>query len=208
MLKRLLLAIPVAFVATASSVKDLAYITWFAATGTSISCVIILWNFPVLTKIMHLKPTYFEDLEDDRQVDSKTKTRFQNYFTLISTVFLSCVVGTMAFYTSDRIHDTPLTPVELVGMLGGGISLYGKCQDKIGRILLASLTWVKNRHFSPAIELTDYPKTTTQSPPMSPIQQLPPIHPSGPTPPSTPASPEYTSPTSLASRTIFAAING
>lgn len=114
-----------------------------------INSFIIFYNIPWLVRVLHLKPVYYEDLEDNLDtgdgVNDSTRYKFQNYFTLAITCLLSmtfCIVLDYILYNFGR---SGLSWQERIGLIGGAASLYGKIQDKIGKFLLFCMMRSKKR---------------------------------------------------------------
>jgi hypothetical protein len=121
-----------------------------------ISSLIICWNFPGIAKMGYTKPIYFEDLAEQTQVSRKilkkkilnnieTSKNFQYQFILIQQIILSFTIAIIIEYASYRYKSTNLIFTEVLGLLGGLVSLYSKITKIIGKILLKFLYYKKKR---------------------------------------------------------------
>ena len=111
-----------------------------------ISILSFLYNFECCTIFFHEKPIYYEDLEDTNNIvhnNPHDKIKFQNIFIVIHqfTLTLAFVIILDFFY--HRYHNLNLSLIELMGLLGGFISLYQKITSFIGNILIEILYRIK-----------------------------------------------------------------
>lgn len=124
--------------------RSLYYITFSVIFSTAS----ILINFPKIIHFLHGKSVSFEDLEDEHAVDTKTKKRFQTIFEITITVTLAILMGALIDYYLDRFGNTKLSNLEILGIIGGFMSLLYKIEDFIGKLLLIGLHCYK-KEFSP-----------------------------------------------------------
>lgn len=117
---------------------------------SGIATYILLINFPQIVKRVHTRPLYFDDLEDDRFVDPLVRKRFQFIFIIISQINLSLIMSALIFYYYDRLHNTELSRMEIVGIIGGFVALLSKAENIIGKITLSFMNMIKklDRHKS------------------------------------------------------------
>ena len=118
----------------------------------------ILSCFPGLILALHSRPVYFEDLQTVRASwRSETRERFQNIFTVVlscsSAIFLGLVLDYVMFRATKSI-----TNIELVGVVGGLVTLFSKFQMYVGRGLLWFVHRWKERSEESA--LTSSPEMT------------------------------------------------
>ncbi|VVU95193.1 hypothetical protein CPAV1605_918 [seawater metagenome] len=115
-----------------------------------VSALIICWNFPQIAKMGYTKPIYFEDLAEQNMISKKllkkkilnnieSSKNFQYQFILLQQVFLSLTIAVIIEYASYRYKSTTLIFTEVLGLLGGLVSLYTKITKMIGRMLLKCL---------------------------------------------------------------------
>ena len=110
-----------------------------------VSVYTVLFNFPWMSKALHQKPVYFEDLRCDDKVDEVVRERFQKIFVVLINVCLSITGGVLVYYLLYRIEETSLSYVEIIGLAGGILSLYSTIQTNVGNVLLAGLVFLKDR---------------------------------------------------------------
>lgn len=87
-------------------------------------------TFPTVTVVMHMTPLYYEDLQD---------LRSRNSFALLSACTMSLLAAAVLNYAVFRFQHSTLSHFELVGMVGGMLSLYGSCHEATGKALLKLL---------------------------------------------------------------------
>lgn len=131
----LLLLIPVGAVVTCVLYEPIREL-WYTTPLAVVCSFIVFYNIPWLVRVLHLKPTYYEDLIDDESISEEFRYKFQNSFTIVITIFLSltfCIVLDYIFYNFKK---SELSWQEKIGIIGGGLSLYGSAQRTIGSLLL------------------------------------------------------------------------
>ena len=126
---------------------------YFIIPSTALSTYIILLNFPSLIKIAHSRPIYYEDLEDDRYVNPHIKKKYQNFFNIIIHFFITILISSLCYYYYDRLHNTALSKIELLGVFGGILSMASKIERVIGKTVLSILNKIKVK--SPIIQNID-----------------------------------------------------
>lgn len=87
-------------------------------------------TFPAVTVVMHMTPLYYEDLQD---------LRSRHSFALLSAGTMSLLAAAVLNYAVFRFQHSTLSHFELVGMVGGMLSLYGSCHEATGKALLKLL---------------------------------------------------------------------
>jgi hypothetical protein len=112
---------------------------YYFVPATIVSVFIILHNFQSLSKMMHKKPIWFEDLRDDRALEVSVKFHFQKIFITYINISLALVSGILVEYMVYRLNESTFSYIEFSGLLGGVLSLYSKFQDHAGNILLGIL---------------------------------------------------------------------
>lgn len=117
---------------------------------SGIATYIVLINFPQIVKRVHARPLYYGDLEDARFVDPLIRKRFQFIFIIISQINLSLIMSVLIFYYYDRLHNTELSRMEIVGVIGGFVALLSKIENIIGKLTLTLMNFIKtsDRHKS------------------------------------------------------------
>lgn len=119
--------------------RSLVYIS----CTTSLAIYSLLLNFPSIVRRVHSRPLYYNDLEDDTYVDPAIRMRFQYLFIIILQITLSFIASILIYYYYDKMHTSTLSGIEMVGVLGGFVSLLLKLENFIGKIVLSTLNMWK-----------------------------------------------------------------
>lgn len=153
-IKRSSLIIPIVCGILLGIVDDIRLNYYVVMSLLSLCSYIILINFPVLSKFMHRKPIYFEDLHDADLLD-----HYQRIFIRTINVPLALFVSFLSGYFIYRIKSTSLTYFEIIGVVGGNISVYNNLQKRAGQILIDILHY--KLHTAKSRRMSDAPDTTT-----------------------------------------------
>ena len=101
---------------------------------------IIFFNFPVLVEYTHNKPLYLEDLT----IQETDNNKFRKIYIITMTFLLSILVsGISEYIIINGIRNKPI--IELLGIIGGNISIYLNVQNVTGKILLKFFYFLKQR---------------------------------------------------------------
>lgn len=92
---------------------------------------LIFYNFPFFVKMLHTRPTYFEDLHDNTLAEERRKLRYQNIFTITLQLGAAIAIAVLVDYWMYQVKpDTSWS--EVFGITGGilgtfstGLALYG-----------------------------------------------------------------------------------
>jgi hypothetical protein len=127
------------------------YIYIFFSTFTTL--MILSWNFPFFTKIMYSKPIYFDDLDNDSSTHKIVKrkilyniensNKFKTKFIIFQQFFSSIAISLLAEYINLRYKNSEYNTIELLGVLGGLISLSVKIIRLFGKLFLYYLYRIK-----------------------------------------------------------------
>jgi len=109
-----------------------------------VSSYIFLQNFPTMSRFVHSRKRTFEDLVVQGEPEDKDK--FQSAFIHKVNILLSFFVAALVYYAKYRIEHTSLGWMEILGVIGGLISLYGRFHKSFGYILLTITYYRKKRH--------------------------------------------------------------
>lgn len=143
---------------------------YYVTASVILSTASILLNFPKIIHFLHGKSVGYEDLKDENAVDTYMKRRFQRAFEITITITLAILMGALIDYYLDRYQNTELSNLEILGVMGGFMSLLYKIEDFIGKILLVGLHRYKVE-FSPRLSFiisTNNTPTGSQSSLISP----------------------------------------
>jgi hypothetical protein len=145
--KRLLLIFTLLPIITAIPYKPLEWSRslYYLVPASGLTTFILLINFPQIVKKIHGKPLYYEDLVDEKYIDPLIKRHFQIIFICILQITLTLIMTGLIYYYYDRLHNTELSKMEILGVLGGFISLLMKIENFIGNCILSLLNICKDK---------------------------------------------------------------
>lgn len=126
---------------------------YYITPSVAVCSYVILYHCPYFLKSMHTKPLYFEDLEDNEAIRESLKRKFQDVFLKIINVLLAIIVGGLVDYFLYRFQRSSLSWFEILGLIGGMLSLYRTMWDYVGRFLLMVLMLKKEQLRSPSSAL-------------------------------------------------------
>ena len=107
-----------------------------------ITVLSFLYNFQYFTIFFHEKPVYFEDLKDTNNKINFNPTeniKFQNTFIFIHQITLSIAFVVIIDFFYHRLHNVKLTLIQILGIVGGFISLYQRITSLLGNLLIEIL---------------------------------------------------------------------
>jgi uncharacterized membrane protein len=145
LIKKMLLVIPITGAVVLGVLPEMRLNYYLVTTFLSSSVYILLLNFPTLGSVMHTKPIYYEDLEDSDVEEHSERRVYQHLFNNVIQPPLAVFVAILSAYLIYKVKHSQLSPFEIVGIVGGNISMYGKAQKWIGQILILYLKWKKDR---------------------------------------------------------------
>lgn len=135
---------------------DWAQSIYYVTASVILSTISILLNFPKIIHFLHGRSVSYEDLEDENAVGTRMKRRFQRAFEITITATLAILMAALIDYYLDRFNNTELSSLEILGVIGGFMSLLHKIEDVIGKVLLVGLHCYK-QEFSPKLSSLDTP---------------------------------------------------
>jgi len=139
--KRALIPIGLASLVLPIVLTELRNVMWVAVLYFLGSFCILL-NFPSLSITLHSKPLYVEDLIDERNDD-----KFKMVYEVLMIFLMSTMIGGFAEYIFLR-NLPDRSPVEIVAILGGNLTIYLKIQNITGQIMLKACMCLRNRERS------------------------------------------------------------
>ena len=122
--------------------------------SSSISIFIFIWIFPYLSKILYTKPIYFEDLDDNNEnkiiknkilYNIELSKKFKDRFIILQQILASITFGLVVEYIYYRSHRNEYRPMELLGLIGGILSLLAKVIRLSGKGMLSILYKLKQK---------------------------------------------------------------
>lgn len=102
-------------------------------------------NAESVMRELHAKPTWIEDIEDVACVNPSERLRYQRWFLLVHNVVSSLVLAILVDYRVWRVGDSSLSWFEILGVVGGFVSLYTTMQGYVGAVLLNAMLYFKRR---------------------------------------------------------------
>jgi hypothetical protein len=123
---------------------DWARSLYYIVFTSSLATYALLLNFPSIVRRVHSRPLYYGDLADEKYVDPAIRKRFQHLFTFILQITLTVIISGLIYYYYDKMQVSILSDIEMIGVLGGFISLLLKLEHAVGKLALSCLNWWKN----------------------------------------------------------------
>ena len=120
------------------------------ATVAASWCFCVLHKIPFVARMMHARPTYLDDIEEpfsesESSVEREMRMRYRRAFNNTVILSTSLTLGVVVEYGLFRLHDSHLEILELAGVIGGLISLFGDAHTLIGKAMIALLHFQRER---------------------------------------------------------------
>ena len=115
---------------------------WFISFSAFSISISLLLNFPTIIHFLHGTTVSLEDLQHIES-DEVIKHNFIILFEMSYAFFASPIIAAIIYYYLFQEDYTHLSKFELIGIIGGIISLSNKCQKIIGLVLLNLLNKYK-----------------------------------------------------------------
>ena len=107
-------------------------------------------NFPIIGETMHGKPTYVEDLVVT--MNGINDHSFKKKYSVIMNFVLALLFSMFAEYIIIQgIKERSI--IEILGIIGGNLSLYMKTQNTMGKFLLEFCNCMKTKEISRRLSL-------------------------------------------------------
>jgi hypothetical protein len=133
--------------------------------STFISLLIFTWNFSYLAQLCYSKPIYFEDLDNNIDENKRIKhkimynielsNKFKNKFIMFQQFLASIAFAIVAEYISIKYNHTTYDTIELLGVIGGLISLQAQFIQICGQLFLSLLYYLKEKEREKLLEELD-----------------------------------------------------
>jgi len=107
---------------------------------------IFLINFPVIVKSFHSRPTYYDDLEDDRYEDHYSRTQHQSIFVVTHQIVISVIVFILVFYYQYNYSKSNLSPFEAAGVLWSIAGMLYAGYNYIAKIVKGGVVLMKKHN--------------------------------------------------------------
>jgi hypothetical protein len=128
----------------------------FLFTSIFTSLFILTWNIPSFSKSFYMRPIYYEDLYNEKMDITKEdlskkkilynielSKKFKDKFLVIQQFILSLTLAIIIEYFSLKYNQKEYSLSEILGMIGGILSLYLKLINIIGKSTLSILYKMK-----------------------------------------------------------------
>ena len=123
---------------------------WYVAFVAMVSCGSSLYAFPAVTRTVFQRPTYIDDIEQpwprENTYERELRQRFGLIFNNVMIATTSITLGVIVEYAVYRYHTTTLSHLELVGVAGGLMSIFGDVHTGIGTIMIYVLNRLRRSH--------------------------------------------------------------
>ena len=123
---------------------------WYVAFVAMSGCASTLHAFPSMARAVFRRPTYLEDIERpwprESAYERELRHRFQLIFNNVMIATTSLTLGIIVEYAVYRYHSTTLNNLELLGVTGGLISIFGDVHTVIGKIIISVLDAIRKSH--------------------------------------------------------------
>ena len=126
-------------------IPELRHELYMAPAGIVIA-YLFFNQYPWFARRMHRRKLTYEDLEDFRDADPELRKRFQVVFTRIQQIGGSLCAGFLVMY-AFHIMGSEKSVFEVLGVLGGLLSLYARIFGHIGNFCIACLYRLKKKHY-------------------------------------------------------------
>lgn len=150
------LLIPITIILPSLNLLDIFNNFIYLFISTSISLLILTWNFPYISHVSYNRPIYYDDLvkNDINNISSEKKNiiynleisnKFRHKFIYIQQIILSLTISILIEYISIKYQDVDYMTTEFIGIIGGLLSLYLKVIRIVGKSILIILYRLKKR---------------------------------------------------------------
>ena len=176
--RRLLFIIPLILFTLDATVEDVRF-DLYQGAATAVTGVIVVINMPFIISGMHSKPKYIEDIILDYELTDANKDKYKLIFEYVIGTLSSILLGGLV-YNTLRTNNEIEGWINLAGITGGILSMYGKFLKFAGKAFLSCLEKLKKRQESKSstnrteIAMRDITRITINSESLP--QLLPPDH--------------------------------
>jgi hypothetical protein len=104
--------------------------------GSVVTAYFVFRTLPYLSKVIHQKPTYFEDLMVYGAPTSGLQHERRLLFSQIMACCLAVAVGSVVEYGFIKLQHVHMNYLEVLGVVGGLCSLYRSIQNCVGKLVI------------------------------------------------------------------------
>lgn len=141
--RRLLLLIPVILFTLDATVDEIR-IDLYQGIATAVTGIIAVYNVPFIISAAHSKPKYIEDIILEYELTDEKRDKYKRVFEYVIGTLSSLLLGGLV-YNTLRTNNEITSWMNLAGIAGGILSMYGKFLKFAGKIFLSCLDKLKQR---------------------------------------------------------------
>ena len=116
----------------------------YQATLAFTTGIITVYNFPFVISGMHSKPKYIEDIISEYELTEDKQHYYKRIFEYVIGLLSSVLLGGLV-YNTLRTNNEITGWLNLAGIIGGVMSMYGKFLKFSGKAFLSCLDKLKKR---------------------------------------------------------------
>lgn len=141
--RRLLFIIPITLFTLDAILDDLQF-DLYQGMATTITCIITVYNVPFIISGMHSKPKYIEDIVLEYELTDEKREKYKRIFEYVIGTLSSILLGGLV-YNTLRTNNEITGVMNLAGITGGVLSIYGKFLKFSGKMFLTCLDRIKKQ---------------------------------------------------------------
>lgn len=139
--RRLLLIIPIVLFTLDVTVEDVRF-DLYQGISTAVTGIIVVYNIPSLISAAHSKPKYIEDIIFEYELTDEKRQKYKRIFEYVIGTLSSILLGGLV-YNTLRTNNEIIGWMNLAGITGGILSIYGKFLKFAGKAFLSCLDKMK-----------------------------------------------------------------
>lgn len=141
--RRFLFIIPAILLTLDITLQDVRFDLYQGIMAT-LTGMITVYNFPFIISGMHSKPKYIEDIISEYELTEDRRHYYKRIFEYVIGLLSSILLGGLV-YNTLRTNNEVTGWLNLAGIIGGVISIYGKFLKFSGKAFLSCLDKMKQR---------------------------------------------------------------
>lgn len=139
--RRYLFVIPLVLFTLDATLEELHF-DLYQGLATMITGMIIVYNFPFIISGMHSRPKYIEDIVAEYELTDDARQYYKRIFEYVIGTISSLLLGGLV-YNTLRTNNEIIGWMNLAGIIGGVISIYGKFLRFSGKGFISCLDRIK-----------------------------------------------------------------
>ena len=141
--RRLLLILPLILFIIDATVDEVRF-DLYQGLATTVTGFVIVYNVPFIISAAHSKPKYIEDIVLEYELTDDKRQKYKRIFEYVIGFFSSVLLGGLV-YNTLRTNNEIIGWMNLVGITGGILSMYGKFLKFAGKAFLSCLDRIKKQ---------------------------------------------------------------